>query len=89
MHQLQNARVRLEWHPRLFCRVQEPYTFKDHIGFYPTGSGIEAFRDELTQYEGSKGAVRFPLDEPLPLDLITRMVEFRVGQNRERVAIIR
>jgi len=52
--------------------------FKNHIGFYPAPRGIEAFKDELTAYEGAKGSVRFPLDQPLPLDLIRRIVQFRV-----------
>lgn len=54
---------------------------KHHIGFYPTPSAIEAFRTELTPYHHSKGAIRFPLDEPLPIDLIRRMVRFRVEEN--------
>ncbi len=57
--------------------------FRHHIGFYPTPSVIEAFRDELSPYTWSKGAVQFPIDEPLPLDLVRRMVEFRV---RERIS---
>ena len=52
-----------------------------HIGFYPTPSGIEAFKDELSFYKGAKGSVQFPLDEPLPLDLVRRIVEFRVAEN--------
>ncbi len=55
-----------------------------HVGFYPTPSAIEAFMDELSIYEKSKGAVRFPLDKPLPLDLIRRMVLFRVAENEEK-----
>ena len=55
--------------------------FKQHIGFYPTPSGIEAFKDELSVYKGAKGSVQFPLDEPLPLDLVRRIVEFRVAEN--------
>src|SRR5436309_4319459 len=51
---------------------------KNHIGFYPTSSGIEAFKDELSAYEGTKGAVRFPIDQPLPVDLISKIVQFRV-----------
>src|SRR5579859_7211873 len=49
---------------------------RNHIGFYPTSSGIEAFRQELSAYAGSKGAVRFPIDEPLPMDLISRIVRY-------------
>lgn len=54
--------------------------YKRHIGFYPTPSAIDAFRDELSHYHVSKGAVRFPLDEPLPFDLVRRIVEFRVKE---------
>ena len=53
-----------------------------HIGFYPAPSGIAAFAEELAPYKSSKGAVQFPLDQPLPLDLIRRIVEFRVEENR-------
>jgi uncharacterized protein YdhG (YjbR/CyaY superfamily) len=55
--------------------------YKRHIGFYPAPRGIEAFKDELARYEGSKGAIRFPIGEPLPLDLISRIVKFRVTDN--------
>lgn len=55
--------------------------FKHHIGFYPVPSGIEQFRTELSVYEGSKGAVRFPLDKPVPYDLIDKIVRFRVQEN--------
>jgi uncharacterized protein YdhG (YjbR/CyaY superfamily) len=55
--------------------------FKNHIGFYPTPSGIEAFKDDLAKYPGSKGAIRFPLDQPLPLELVTRIVNYRVTEN--------
>jgi uncharacterized protein YdhG (YjbR/CyaY superfamily) len=54
--------------------------FAHHIGFYPTGSGAEAFKDELSAYKTGRGSVQFPLDRPLPLDLIRRIVEFRVEQ---------
>ena len=57
---------------------------KNHTGFYPTPSGIEAFKKELSGYEGAKGSVQFPYDEKLPLDLITRIVKFRVKENREK-----
>ncbi|HEX8035572.1 MAG TPA: DUF1801 domain-containing protein [Ktedonobacterales bacterium] len=59
---------------------------KNHIGFYPTSSGIAAFQDELSAYEGSKGAVRFSNDQPLPLDLITRIVKFRLAESLARGA---
>lgn len=55
-----------------------------HIGFYPTPSGIEAFKAELAAYKNSKGAVQFPLDEALPEDLIRRMVRFRIAENTEK-----
>ncbi|HEX8041713.1 MAG TPA: DUF1801 domain-containing protein, partial [Chryseosolibacter sp.] len=55
--------------------------FKTHIGFYPAPRGIEAFRDELSKYAGGKGTIQFPLDDPLPLSLITRIVKFRVKDN--------
>jgi uncharacterized protein YdhG (YjbR/CyaY superfamily) len=57
--------------------------FKNHIGFYPAPSGIEAFKGELSAYEGAKGSVRFPLDKPIPFDLISRIVKFRVKESVE------
>lgn len=57
--------------------------YTNHIGFYPTSSGIEMFKKEFSAYKWSKGAVQFPLDKPLPLDLITRIVEFRVKEDTE------
>ena len=58
--------------------------FRNHIGFYPTPSGIEAFKDELSGYEGAKGSVQFPIDKPMPLSLIERIVTFRVKEARAR-----
>jgi uncharacterized protein YdhG (YjbR/CyaY superfamily) len=58
--------------------------YKTHIGFYPTGSGIASFKKELDKYETSKGTVRFPIDKPLPLGLIGKMVKFRVKENFEK-----
>ena len=58
--------------------------FKNHIGFYPTPSGIEAFKKELDSYKGAKGSVQFPIDQPLPLPLLRRIVEYRVKENVER-----
>jgi len=55
-----------------------------HVGFYPTGSGVEAFADELTPFKRGKGSVQFPLGQPLPADLIRRIVEFRVAENNGR-----
>jgi len=60
--------------------------FKHHIGFYPGGpSAIEAFKSELSQYKLSKGTVQFPLDGPIPFELVKRMVRFRVKENKARV----
>src|SRR5258706_2067839 len=58
--------------------------YKNHIGFYPAPGGIEAFKKELSAYEGGKGSIRFPIDKPLPLVLIATIVRFRVQQNLER-----
>ena len=58
--------------------------FPNHIGFYPTPSGIEAFKEELSAYKGAKGSVQFPIDQSLPLPLIRRIVEHRVKENSER-----
>jgi uncharacterized protein YdhG (YjbR/CyaY superfamily) len=55
--------------------------FKNHIGFYPTSSGIRAFKRELKKFEGGKGSMRFPIVEPLPLKLISKIVKFRVAEN--------
>ena len=55
--------------------------FKNHIGIYPTPSGTQAFKDEISMYQGAKGSIRLPIDEPMPLGLIGRIVEFRVAEN--------
>jgi len=54
--------------------------FKKHIGFYPVPSGMEAFKEELAPYKSGKGSAQFPLGKPLPVDLIRRIVEFRVRE---------
>lgn len=54
--------------------------FKNHIGFYPAPRGIEAFQQELSVYKGAKGSVQFPLDKPLPLELVGRIVKFSKSQ---------
>jgi uncharacterized protein YdhG (YjbR/CyaY superfamily) len=61
-------------------------SFKNHIGFYPAPSGIEAFKKELSIYDGAKGSIKFPIDKPLPLGLITKIVKFRVKENVEKAA---
>ena len=58
--------------------------FKNHIGFYPTPSGIESFKKELSVYEGAKGSVKFPIDKPLPFDLISEIVKFRVKETLQK-----
>ena len=57
--------------------------FKSHIGFYPVPSGIEKFKEELSQYKSGKGSAQFPLDKPIPYDLIRRITLFRVEENLE------
>lgn len=58
--------------------------YKNHIGFYPTASGIDTFKSELGKYECSKGTVRFPLDEPLPKELIIKIVNFRKTEDSKK-----
>jgi uncharacterized protein YdhG (YjbR/CyaY superfamily) len=58
--------------------------FKNHIGFFPTGSGIDAFKNRLGAFQTSKGTLRFPLDEPLPIDLVKEIVKFRVKENLKK-----
>ncbi len=58
--------------------------FRHHIGFYPTGAGIEAFKKELAIYKGAKGTVQFPLDQPIPYKLISKIVKFRVAENLKK-----
>ncbi len=60
--------------------------FQKHIGFYPTPTGIEKFKKELSVYAGAKGSVKFPLDKPIPFALISEIVQFRVKENLERAA---
>ena len=57
--------------------------YKNHIGFYPTAKGIETFKNEFAAYKWSKGAVQFPIDKPLPLSLITKIVKQRIKDNEE------
>src|SRR2546427_11047064 len=54
--------------------------YKSHVGFYPIPSGVEAFKKELSPYKQGKGSVQFPIDEPVPYDLVTRIVQFRVKE---------
>jgi uncharacterized protein YdhG (YjbR/CyaY superfamily) len=59
--------------------------FKNHIGLYALPSGHEAFQEELSKYKSGKGSVQFPLNQPMPFDLITKIVKFRVKENLEKV----
>ena len=61
--------------------------YTDHISFFPTSSGREAFKQELSIYPGGKGTIRFPIDKPLPLELIGRIVKFRVAENLKRAEL--
>lgn len=58
--------------------------FQRHIGFYPTPTGIERFKSELEKYPSAKGSVQFPLDQPIPYDLISEIVRFRVQERMEK-----
>ena len=60
--------------------------YKYHIGFYPTSSGVREFKDELSKYKVSKGAIQFPIGEQLPLGLITKIVKFRVKEDLAKAA---
>jgi len=57
--------------------------FRHHIGFYPTPSAIEAFKEELSSYKQAKGTVRFPIDKPIPYDLVRKIVQYRVEESQE------
>lgn len=58
--------------------------FKNHVGFYPAPVGMETFKKELSVYKQGKGSVQFPLDKPMPLSLITKIVKFRIKENTEK-----
>jgi len=58
--------------------------FKNHIGFYPTPSGTENFQQELSPYKAGKGSIRFPLNKPLPYDLVKKIVKFRLKENSSK-----
>ncbi len=61
--------------------------YKNHIGFYPTASGIENFKNEIVKYKWSKGAIQFPLDRPLPVPLIKKIVKFKLKENAMKAAL--
>ena len=58
--------------------------WKNHIGFYPTSSGMNAFKEEISQYKGTKSSIHFPLTKPLPNELISKIVKFKVAENKKK-----
>jgi uncharacterized protein YdhG (YjbR/CyaY superfamily) len=58
--------------------------FKNHIAFFPTASGKEAFKKELSQYKGGKGTIQFPIGKPIPFDLVRKVVKYRVKENQKK-----
>jgi uncharacterized protein YdhG (YjbR/CyaY superfamily) len=60
--------------------------FSKHIGFYPTASGIAAFQDEISMYKNAKGSVQFPLNKPMPLSLIRKIVKFRLNEENKKIS---
>jgi uncharacterized protein YdhG (YjbR/CyaY superfamily) len=60
--------------------------FKNHVGFYAVPSGIAAFKKELENYKTSKGTIQFPLDKPIPVSLVGKIVKFRVAENMQKLA---
>ncbi len=71
---------------KLYGNLVHFAAFTNHIGFYPVPSGIEKFKDELSVYKQGKGSVQFPLDQPIPYDLISRIVKYRVEENLRKAA---
>ncbi len=63
--------------------------YRNHIGFYPTPSGIREFKKELFMYKGAKGSVQFPLDKPLPLSVIRKIVKYRVAENLQKTVAVK
>jgi uncharacterized protein YdhG (YjbR/CyaY superfamily) len=61
--------------------------YKNHIGFYATPTGHQAFKKELSVYKQGKGSVQFPLDKPMPLSLITQIVQFKIKSNAEKIKV--
>lgn len=66
---------------KLFGNLVHFAAFKNHIGFYPIPSGIEVFKKELSEFVTTKGGIQFPFDKPLPLELVKKIVAFRVSEN--------
>jgi uncharacterized protein YdhG (YjbR/CyaY superfamily) len=61
--------------------------FKNHIGFFPTASGVKEFKDKLQDYKTTKGTIQFPYDKPIPLELVKKIVLFRAKENRDKRGI--
>ncbi len=68
----------------LFGNLVHFAAYKNHIGFYPVPTGMKAFEKELSKYKSGKGSAQFPIDQPLPLALVTKIVKFRVKENLEK-----
>lgn len=60
--------------------------YKNHIGFYPGAAGVESFKEEISKYKWAKGSIQFPIEEGIPVKLVTKIVKFRVKQNLEKAA---
>lgn len=69
---------------KLYGNLVHYAAYKNHIGFYPGAGGIAAFAEELSGYKGAKGSVQFPINQPLPLNLVARIVNFRIEQNLKK-----
>ena len=70
---------------KLYGNLVHFAAYAHHVGFYPTSSGIERFSRELSRFKTSRGTIQFPLDDPIPYELIARITRFRVEENRTRV----
>ena len=71
----------------LFGNLVHFAAFKNHIGFYPAPSGIEAFKKDLILYKSAKGSVQFPINQPLPFELISEIVKYRVAENMKKTKV--
>ncbi len=79
-----NAEEKISWQmPTFFLHGNLVHfaAYKNHIGFYPSPSGIDTFKNELSDYKGAKGSVQFPISKPIPYELISKIVKFRVQEN--------
>lgn len=85
-----DAEEKMSWQMPTFVLHRNLVHFavhKRHIGFYPGASGIDAFKPRLSEYKGSKGAVQFPIEKPLPYELVREIVRFRVDENIKKAEI--